>query len=133
MEQQGKATDKTARARGYIVSLWPALPFMGFGFCAAWNALAQGTAWLSPIETNGTAITNLTMVINIATGVCLLVAGILGGRMTQILTDRRFTSAAGIVAALASQAGCALSVLRASLEHLCLPCRAGFSHVGAAP
>lgn len=102
MEQQGKATDKTARARGYIVSLWPALPFMGFGFCAAWNALAQGTAWLSPIETNGTAITNLTMVINIATGVCLLVAGILGGRMTQILTDRRFTSAAGIVAALAS-------------------------------
>ena len=68
MEQQGKATGKITRAHGYIVSLWPALPFMGFGFCAAWNALAQGTAWLSPIETNGIAVTNLTMVINIAMG-----------------------------------------------------------------
>ena len=102
MEQQGKATGKITRAHGYIVSLWPALPFMGFGFCAAWNALAQGTAWLSPIETNGIAVTNLTMVINIAMGLSLLVMGILGGRMAHILTEKRLALTAGVAATLAS-------------------------------
>ncbi len=102
MEQQGKATGKITRAHGYIVSLWPALPFMGFGFCAAWNALAQGTAWLSPIETNGMAVTNLTMVINIAMGLSLLVMGILGGCMAHILTEKRLALTAGVAATLAS-------------------------------
>ena len=102
MEQQGKATGKITRAHGYIVSLWPALPFMGFGFCASWNALAQGTAWLSPIETNGIAVTNLTMVINIAMGLSLLVMGILGGRMAHILTEKRLALTAGVAATLAS-------------------------------
>lgn len=74
----------------------------GIWFCAAWNALAQGTAWLSPIETNGIAITNLTMVINIAMGLSLLVMGILGGRMAHILTEKRLALTAGVAATLAS-------------------------------
>ncbi len=102
MEQQDMTKGKITRARKYIVSLWPSLPFMGFGFCAAWNALAQGTAWLSPVETNGMAITNLTMVINVAMGLGLLTAGTLGGRVAHILTEKRVALTAGVAAALAS-------------------------------
>ena len=104
MSQQGGKRGKAESARDYLVSLWPVLPFMGFGFCAAWTALAQGTAWLSPVETNGLAVTNLIMVINIAMGAALLGAGVLGGRMEHMLSDQRVTGAAGVVAALASLA-----------------------------
>ena len=97
----------TEHVREYLVSLWPALPFMGFGFCAAWTALAQGTAWLSPVETSGTAVTNFMLVINVAMGVCLIGAALLGKRfeaLARMLADGRATMAAGVTASLGSLA-----------------------------
>ena len=65
-------------AAGRLVTLWPLVPFLGFGFCGAWFALANGTVWLSSVESNGAALTNLTSVVNAVTGAALLVAFVLG-------------------------------------------------------
>ncbi|MEE8717476.1 MAG: LuxR family transcriptional regulator [Coriobacteriales bacterium] len=87
-------------AQEYVISLWPSLPFLGFAFCAAWTALAHGTAWLSPGETSGVALTNLFTVLFVAMGASLVALGLLFRRFPSIA---RMGNAATIAAgALAS-------------------------------
>ena len=93
-------------AAGRLVTLWPLVPFLGFGFCGAWFALANGTVWLSSVESNGAALTNLTSVVNAVTGAALLVAFVLGRwagrRFERTLCSRAAVLAAGVVGSVGS-------------------------------
>lgn len=91
---------------GRLVALWPLVPFLGFGFCGAWFALANGTVWLSAAESNGGALTNLTVVANVVTGLVLLAAfglrRLLGERFERALMGRGAALAAGAVGSAGS-------------------------------
>jgi DNA-binding CsgD family transcriptional regulator len=81
------------------LSLWPVLPFLGFGLCEAWLSLANGTAWLSAGASNGAALTNFTIVANVAAGVALALLLALrvvrGDGVRSLLMGRGFALAAG--------------------------------------
>lgn len=91
---------------GRLVALWPLVPFLGFGFCGAWFALANGTVWLSAAESNGGALTNLAVVANVVTGLVLLAAfglrRLLGERFERALMGRGAALAAGAVGSAGS-------------------------------
>ena len=92
----GAGRAKAAALCDYLTALWPALPFMGFGFCAAWTALACGTAWLSPGESTGGALTNLLVVVSAATGVTLFLIGALRRRAMTISRPHRLRMTCGV-------------------------------------
>lgn len=86
-------TRSGARTSAKLIALWPALPFLGFGFCAAWFALANGTAWLSAVESNGGALTNLLTVAYAAMGLALLAVRTAAPRLRsslECLIERRW-------------------------------------------
>lgn len=93
-EHKGRSV---AAAVAYATSLWPFLPHLGFGFVAAWLALAHGTAWLSPNEAAGSALTNLVEVIYIAMGVTLGALAVLVRRFHRVrqVVEGRWTALAG--------------------------------------
>lgn len=87
-----------------MVALWPVLPFLGFGFCAAWFMLAEATTWLSPVESDGVALTNLNVVVKIAMGAALLVSFAAGVRGCEpfcraLMSRRAVWVAAGLASA----------------------------------
>ena len=91
---------------GRLVLLWPLVPFLGFGFCGAWFALANGTVWLSSVESNGGALTTPTVVVNVGTGYVLLVSfglrRLLGARFERAVLGRGVALAAGVVGSAGS-------------------------------
>ncbi len=85
MGGSSKRQTAVGRSLSHLVSIWPALPFMGFGFCAAWFELANGTAWLSPVESSGKALINLVVVSDVAMGALLLLVRLAKGEVKASL------------------------------------------------
>ena len=106
-EEKGRKAEARPGIVRELVSLWPSLPYLGYGVWLAWACLAySGTLWLSDVETNGENLSQLYMVSTAAFGIVCLVVPFAVRRFTQVLERRSVVVGAGVCAAL----GCVLVV-----------------------
>ena len=106
-EEKGRKAEARPGIVRELVSLWPSLPYLGYGVWLAWACLAySGTLWLSDVETNGENLSQLYMVSTAAFGIVCLVVPFAARRFAQVLERRSVVIGAGVCAAL----GCVLVV-----------------------
>ncbi|WP_239442932.1 LuxR family transcriptional regulator [Gordonibacter sp. An230] len=100
-EVKGKRGEARPGVVRELVSLWPSLPYLGYGVWLAWACLAySGTLWLSDVETNGENLSQLYMVSTAAFGIVCLVVPFAVRRFAQLLERRGVVVGAGACAAV---------------------------------
>ena len=85
-----------------LSSLWPALPFLGFGPCLAWLALLESGIWMSAVEANGDALRSLDTTVHLAMFLSLAVLLVLRNRIWDAVRSRALAIVAGSLGVIGS-------------------------------